>query len=958
MSFLTKLVLVPALLAVVRSEFPFDLEADLELEPGVTRNEDLTSYRLPEDLDPIHADIEITPYFETAPAGKEPFTFDGVTRHIFKAVKDNLNAFVLQDNVRDVRTVSLTTADGTLVALNAANPFERIRQYFFLKINLAEGITLVNGEIYHLTIEYIGNINETPMTRGMFRGSYIDNGTLHWYAACHLQPTHGRQLFPSFDEPGFKSTFNITVNRPANFTETFSNMRIRDTVDMGDRVKEYFYQTPRMSAYLITIHISAHFKVLSENYDNEKSYRIIGRPNAEGQGEYALEVGPPLTKWMEDYFGIEYYTMGEDMKNDQLASPDWASGATENWGLVSYRELRLLYEEGETNAADKISIGTITAHELAHKWFGNYITARWWDNVWINEGFASYFEYFAMDAVDKDLELKDQFNIMYLQSALSADSSASTRALRHTVNSPAEVTGHFSGISYTKGASLLLMLKHFLSEDTFKKALHTFLVDRAYEHAFPEDLYRAFKAAVTEDGIIGNVDIEAFLNTWVDQPGYPVLSVSVDTNSGLVSLKQDRFYLSATATPTDETWPLPLTYTTSRNPDWENLTPSEVMLGKTHQIPIEPGYDWVIFNVQQQGIYRVNYDTKTWENIANSLRSNHATIHHLNRAQIVDDVFALMRSENMKYDLGFRVLDFLKQDTSYFSWYPAITGLNWIRNRFLHLPEVLAQYDEQMYEFLDAVIKDLGYDVPSVEPVTKTLNRFYTLTFACNIGHKGCTEDAVQKFRAYRDGTSSSVNPNLRRHVFCQGLREGGYEDWKFLKERLLRSNNQADSIAMLRSLGCTPNEQAIQEYLEMLLSDNIKAQDRLNGFTFLFMGNRGNSKVALQFLKQRVADIRAAVILPASFNSILSNMAAYLDNEGLDDMEQWLRNNQADVPEFNVGLNAIASARTSMKWGTDRAKEILEAVQGSGTVPGGAASIIVPTITLLLSSVVAMMLR
>ncbi|XP_049870024.1 membrane alanyl aminopeptidase-like [Pectinophora gossypiella] len=946
MGLLFKLVFLPALLAIIKAEFPLDYEETY------SRNDvrDSDSYRLPEDLDPIHFNVEITPYFE-AETDKEAFTFDGIVTIWVKATKSDINVLTIQENVREIQEVTVTNELGVPVLLNEETPIERVREYHFLKIYLRDGVTLVNDETYIIKIVYIGNINETPLSRGIFRGSYKgDDGKIHWYAASHLQPVNSRQAFPCFDEPGFKSTFNITINRPPNFGPSYSNMRVAEEILMGDRVKEIFHTTPRMSAYLVTVHISEEFKVIADNNDEAASYRIIARPNAEGQGEYALEVGPPLTKWLSNYFQIDYYAMEKDLKNDQIAVPDWASGATENWGLVSYRELRLLNEDGETNAVDKMSIATITAHELAHKWFGNLITCRWWNNVWINEGFASYFEYFAMDGVDKSMELEDQFNIMYVHSALSTDSSANTRALQHAVNSPAEVTGHFSGISYSKGASLLLMMKHFVSENTFKKALNYFLVEKAYEHAHPEDLYSAFSKAVSEDNTIpSNLLIDAILKYWVDVPGYPILTVDVNMNSGLLKLTQERFFISGSASEIRQQWPIPLTFTTGENPNWENLTPSHVMIDNEMEIQSNPGHHWVIFNVKQKGIYRVNYDTHNWEMIAAALKENSSTIHHLNRAQIVDDVFALMRSQRITYDLGFQVLDFLKQETNYYVWYPAISGFSWLRNRFLHLPDSLEEFDKILYEFLDAVITEVGYDVPlTEEPLTRTLNRFYILNFACSIGHEGCINDAVAKFAARN---TVSVNPNIRRHVFCKGIHEGGYEEWKSIYDRRIQSNNQADQVAMLRALGCTNDEQAVKEYLEMILSDDVKAQDRLNAFTFLFMGDRKNTHAALDFIKENIDDIRSAVVLQTWFNSLLSNLASYMDEEGLTAMEQWLQENQETIPEYSVGISAIQSARNSMQWGTDNVQIILDAARDS-------AAVILPTTLLLFTTLMTLFLK
>ncbi|XP_072939870.1 putative aminopeptidase-2 [Epargyreus clarus] len=936
MSLLLKLLLLPVLLAVVKAEFPFDLDELIERTSDVGEE----FYRIPEDLDPINYDVEITPYFE-ATTTREAFTFDGIVTITLRAVKAGITSLIIQENVREILSVTLTDTAGVPIALNGSNPFERLRDFHFLKINLRDGVTLTNSQVYRLTVVYLGNINETPLSRGVFRGSYRDdNGKLHWYAATHLQPTHSRQAFPSFDEPGFKSTFNIIINRPAHFTETFSNMRIKESTLIGDRVREVFHTTPRMSAYLVTFHISEEFKVIADNNDRNNSYRILARPNAQGQGEYALEVGPPLTKWLEEYLGIDYYSMGEDMKNDQIASPDWASGATENWGLVTYREVRLLYQDGETSNFDKKYIATITAHELAHKWFGNLVTCRWWDNVWINEGFASYFEYFAMDEVDKSMELEDQFNVFYLQSALSVDASISTRALQHTVNSPAQVTGHFTGISYSKGAAFLLMLKHYVTESTFKKALHYFLVDRAYEHAFPVDLFNNFARAVREDQTLpSGVDIAAMMRYWVEEPGYPLITVNVNMATGVMSISQERFFVNPT-NPTNQVWSVPLTYTTGSNPNWNDLRSTNLMTGRTMEITKSPGHEWVIFNVQQKGIYRVNYDTHNWEMLASALKRNRTSIHRMNRAQIVDDVFALMRAEKITFDLGFQVLDFLKEETNFFVWYPAISGFTWLRNRFLHLPATLEQFDTILKEFLTAVIREVGYNVAANEPLTTTLNRFFILTFACNIGHDGCVNDAVIKFRNLRTN-GVAVNPNLRRHVFCEGLRHGGFEEWQFLYQRRMNSNNQADQVAMLRALGCTTTERAVTAYLEMVLSDDVKAQDSVNAMTFLYMGDRANAKVALQYIKPRVEQFRRKVVLPAWWENILINLASYLDEEGLQDMQQWLNTNQASIPSFQTGLNAITSSRNSMQWGTDRADRILRAARGS-------APALVPTFTLL----------
>ncbi|KAJ8733128.1 hypothetical protein PYW08_001426 [Mythimna loreyi] len=933
-------VILLALVAVTTADSPLPLD----IEEAESRNTAASeAYRLPEVLDPIHYDVEITPYFATS-GTNQAFTFDGVVKIIFRVRSDSVSSVVVHQNVRQIKSVNLAFDGGPQIALDTDTQFEINEQYQFLEVNLPAGRTFMKGVQYVLTVEYIGNINETPLSRGVFRGSYKDaNGQDSWYVATHLQPTHSRQAFPSFDEPGFKSTFRIIINRPLDYAESFSNMPLESSVLIGDRYKETFRVTPRMSAYLVTFHIHQGFEAIATHNDDKKPYRILARPTTQGQGAYALQVGPPLTDWLSDYFGIEYYDMEPYLKNDQIASPYWASGATENWGLVTYRELRLLYQEGETNAADKLSIGTITAHELAHKWFGNLITCRWWDNVWINEGFASYFEYFAMDGVYPELELADQFNVMYLQSALSADSGSSTRALQHPVNSPAEVTGHFTGISYSKGASLLLMLKHLVTEKTFKKALNTFLKENAYQHAFPSDLYSAFNKSVAQDIPDASYDISSLMKYWVEEQGYPVLKVTVDPASGRINLEQNRFFISATATPTSQVWPLPLTYTIQENPDWDNLVPSKVMTTKTDFIDHAAGQGWVIFNVQQKGIYRVNYDERNWWLLAYALNNDFTTIHHLNRAQIVDDVFALMRSGQLSYKIGFSVLEFLKKDTSFYSWYPAISGFSWLRNRLVHRPEKLAEFDKILSDFLAPVIRDLTYNVVPNEHVTRTLNRVHVLNLACNVMRLSeCVTDAVAKFKASQDTTNAvSVNPNLRRHVFCQGIREGGASAFTYILNRRAASNNQADEVVMLRALGCTISDNERQQYLaNILINSQVKAQDRVNAFTWFYMGDRTNARSALTFIKNNHAVIKTAVVLQAWFNNVITGITGYLDADGLNEMEEWLKTNPLTASETAAGLSAIESARASMAWGDLHADDIITA---ASNIDGAQLTTLVP---------------
>ncbi|XP_047510698.1 membrane alanyl aminopeptidase-like [Pieris napi] len=929
--------LILALLALTRSEklTLADIDDSMTIEDEILVRSPDEIYRLPTTVKPISYDIFIDFYF--AEKTDNPFSYNGRENIIIQAQQSDVFQIVLHANVDKINNVTVETEDGATLDLGSPS-YLLEPQYHFLKINLQQALAMNTN--YTLNIDYSSTMNEGPMKRGIWRGWYKDNnGVERIYTTTHFQPYNARQAFPCWDEPFFKSVFTVHLSAPASYIKMFSNSEVASIENDANagRLTTNFYPTPRMSSYLVTFLVSETFQVIAEDTSFKPPIRIIGRSNTAGLADHALELTVKMTQFFDEYFEIPYSTLHPHLTNDHISSPDWASAATENWGMVSYRELYMIIDPKETIMSTEQYASTLVSHELAHKWMGNLITCFWWSNTWINEGFASYFGYIAAHGMFPKYELHEHFNSRYLQASLSFDSGTSTVPLNHDVNTPAQVTGHFGTISYSKGAAFLRMISDMITPETFRKACKFFLIDNAFEPTDQHDLYEAFSKAIQEDRTLSqyqHFNFTEFYRIWVNEAGYPILNVTVNHSTGEMELSQERFFISATAASTGQIYPIPITYSTKSKPSFDELKPSYMMSGDRAVLNKDVGEEWVIFNNQQHGLYRVNYDEKTWNLIADALLKTPDDIHHLNRAQVVDDVFALMRSEKMTYDYGFKILRFLEKETNYHVWNPAISGYTWLRNRFRHLPETQATFDAHVLGYMEHVINYLGYEPKANESTTTSVTRQEVLHFACLLGHEGCVKESLNRFIALKNG--NWIDPRIRRNVYVVGIREGGAEDFNFLLNRFQTSNYANDQLEMLRGLGATRDPQLLTRYLELTLTKEVRSHDKVNAYNYALLGNKDNSKTVLEFVKNNIDTLRKVYVEDSPANPVhtaLSNLASYLEEGGLQEYEAWLRSTQTNSLQFNRAISAINSARNTMAWGTANADMILKATRSSASV-------------------------
>ncbi|CAH1647273.1 unnamed protein product [Spodoptera littoralis] len=797
----------------------------------------------------------------------------------------------------------------------------------FLKISTSN---LNPNTDYIVKMSFTGTL-QTDM-RGFYRSWYIDNtGDRRWMATTQFQPGHARRAFPCYDEPSFKATFDITLVRNAENTQpSLSNMPINSdlTSNNDGKITETFYTTPIMSTYLLAFIVSNYIPV-ETGTNSERPFRIFARNNIGDTGKYSLEIGEKLLTLMETYTAYPYYTMADNMEMKQAAIPDFSAGAMENWGLLTYREALILYDPANSNNWYKQRIANIISHEIAHMWFGNLVTCDWWDTLWLNEGFARFYQYYLTHKAEPEMGYDTRFIVEQLQVAMLSDSSASAHALTNPdVSDPDSVRDHFSTITYAKGASILRMTQHLLGEDIYQKGLQAYLKDRALKTAIPEDLFRNLEAEAGNalDAYDG-MTIARYFKSWSDKAGHPLLTVNVDHASGRMTVVQTQFDVNNGVSSSNGLWDIPLTWTRAKSPDFNNLKPSEFMSGPLKIIDRgSTGREWVIFNKQQSGFYRVNYDPSTWALITLALRSdNREVIHEYNRAQIVDDVFVLARSSILSYTRALNILSFLEFEDKYAPWVAAIAGFNFALRRLAHDDIERENLKNIIFKSSTAIVQRLGFNEGANSHFMDDLLRMHVMTFLCNAGHEQCSEAATQSFQAWRvNGTR--IPPNMRPWVYCGGLRNGNEADFDYFWQRYLAEDLSNEKVVMINAAGCTGNENALHKLLNTIVdtsvTQDIRPQDYSAAISSAVSSNEYNTMRVFNWLKnnpQHLDNENGRSLLQSATNRLLNEAQ-------IVEVETWFTSaTPPPAAAITVARNGIATSRANMQWYRRRLPEFAE---------------------------------
>uniref|UniRef100_H3CNZ7 Aminopeptidase n=1 Tax=Tetraodon nigroviridis TaxID=99883 RepID=H3CNZ7_TETNG len=886
-------------------------------------------YRLPTSLSPSSYKVTLWPRL-TADSSTGLYIFTGESTVNFQCVEET-DLILIHSN-----KLNYTKQDNQLARLSGADApsiksswLELPTQYLVIQL---EG-KLVKGNTYSLNTMFTGELADD--LGGFYRSEYKENGVTKIVATTQMQPTDARKAFPCFDEPAMKANFSITLLHPEGTVALSNGKQIggSSAVEEGQKVlRTVFQETPKMSTYLLAFIVSE-FGFVNNTVD-DVLIRIFARKSAieANQGDYALNKTGDILKFFEGYYGVPYPL---PKSADQIALPDFNAGAMENWGLITYRETALLYDPRFSSNSNKERVATIIAHELAHMWFGNLVTLHWWNDLWLNEGFASYVEYLGADRAEPDWNVKDLIVLNDVHRVFAIDALASSHPLSskpEDIQKPAQISELFDAISYSKGASVLRMLSDFLSEEVFKKGLKTYLETFQFGTAVYTDLWDHLQKAVNSSEVVLGNSVADIMNTWVLQMGFPV--VTIDTSTGQVSQRHFLLDLDSNVTtpsPFQYKWIVPINWMkngTSQKREWLRAETATIDAMKTSQ--------WLLANHNVTGYYRVNYDQGNWEKLLDTLNTSHESIPVINRAQLVDDAFNLARAKIISTELALRTTTYLKNEREFMPWESAIDNLDFFYLMFDRsevygpLQTYLRNQVTPLFQHYKNVTKDWT-NVPAGH--MDQYNQVNAISLACRTGLKECQDLASRWFKDWRDTGNNTIHANLRLTVYCNAIAAGGEAEWNFAWDKFNESTVATEQEKLRSALACTKQPWLInRSYLEYTLDpDRIRKQDATSTIVYIANNVMGQS-LAWDFIRARWSYIFTQYGGGSfSFSNLINGVTKRFSSEF--ELQQLLQFKE-DNAEVGFGSGTLAldqsieKTRANIKWITENKQIVLKWLQ------------------------------
>uniref|UniRef100_A0AAX7URT5 Aminopeptidase n=1 Tax=Astatotilapia calliptera TaxID=8154 RepID=A0AAX7URT5_ASTCA len=679
----------------------------------------------------------------------------------------------------------------------------------FLELELMD--PLETGGNYSLFLSFHGEVSDN--LEALYLSRYTDDLNtlslsipcmLRFIAATNLQPTDARKVFPCFDEPDMKAVFKLTI------------IHRRETRALGNAApygkNKFLYDewqytifraTPKMSTYLFA------FAVVDD------SFKSITSPSSD-----------------TDRNCVHFFVISLD----QLALPDLYPAAMENWGLITYQEGFLLYQEGVSSLLHKEDIATVIAHELAHQWFGNEVTMKWWNDLWLNEGIATYLSYIAVDSVEPTFNIKEISIMNDLHDAFREDALASSHPLSPAskeINTTDHILGMFDSISYSKGAIVLRMLANHVGEVVFNKGLQMYLKAFQYGNVEKDDLLKYIQMAATQNrgnkAVRNTDDIAGFMNPWTTQSGYPV--ITINTTNGQVYQKQFLFNNSANSS------------------HWLKKQTNK----KNTRFFTKNG-EWILANINCIGYYRVNYNPENWERLLAQLQKNRHSIPLLNRGQLIDDAFNLARAKLVNVTLALNSTLFLTKETEFLPWESAVRNLEYFILMF-DRSEVYGPMQtylrEQVRELYNVFKNDTDDDRVPQNDHSLQYTQLLAIKLACSNGLPECVEMAKQKYAAWMErNNTNSIHPNLRSEIYCQAVAAGEKEEWEFAWDMYQTSSNTSEKEQLRRALSCTKKIWLLSRYLDYTLDpEKIRLMDVASTIYYIAQNSAGQA-LAWNFIR------------------------------------------------------------------------------------------------------------
>ncbi|KAL9096173.1 MAG: hypothetical protein Q9165_001696 [Trypethelium subeluteriae] len=764
---------------------------------------DITKGRevLPKNVKPTHYNLTLEPNFQT-------FKYDG---------KVDIDLDVLEDT----KSISLNTLELDIDKSEVHSGSSLITSSPKLSHDVDGQTTTFSfdqtipaGSKAKLSITFTGTLNDNMA--GFYRSSWEgSDGSKQWMATTQMEATDARRAFPCWDEPALKARFTVTLIADKHLT-CLSNMdeasatEVDSKISGGKRIAHKFNTSPLMSTYLLAFIVSELKSIETNSF--RVPIRVFATPDKDIEhGRFSLELAARTLEFYEKKFNSKFPLP----KMDMAAIPDFSAGAMENWGLVTYRVVDILFDQKTASASSKQRVAEVVQHELAHQWFGNLVTMDFWDGLWLNEGFATWMSWYSCNAFYPEWKVWQGYVTDNLQSALALDSLRSSHPIEVPVKRADEINQIFDAISYSKGSCVLRMISTYLGEETFMEGIRRYLAKYAYGNTQTKDLWASLSDA-------SGKDVEQVMDIWTKNVGYPVVHVTEDPSSQSIHVKQNRFLRTSDVKPDEDKTLYPV-FLELRTKDGVN---KDIVLSKREESFKLDDLDFFKLNADHSGIYRTSYTPERMEKLGNAARKGLLSTE--DRAGMIADAGALASTGYQKTSALFSLLQSFSSESEFVVWDEILSRLSSVRAAWLF-------EDQSTKDALRAFQRDLssakshqlGWTFRDSDG--HVAQQFKSLLFgsAALAGDADTRDAASDMFARFSAGDRSAIHPNLRGAIYAIVLQEGGAKEYDAILAEYKNAATSEERNTALRALGRAKGAELIERTLGLPLdSDVVKPQD------------------------------------------------------------------------------------------------------------------------------------
>jgi aminopeptidase N len=725
-------------------------------------------------------------------------------------------------------------------------------------------------------------IGYTGILNNQLRGLYLSKANGRKYAVTQFEATDARRAYPSFDEPAYKATFDVSVVANKGDTGISNGKIISDTPGRGaGKHTIRFATTPKMSSYLVALAVGD-FEYIEGSADGIP-IRVWTTPGKKQQGSFALEAAENFMRYFNHYFEIKY----PFEKLDIIAFPDFAAGAMENTAAITYRESYLLLDDSKASVDAHKLVASVLAHEMAHMWFGDLVTMQWWDDVWLNEGFANWMQTKPVAAwkPEWNIELDD---VETSGGALNVDSLANTRPIHQAAETPEQITELFDGIAYNKAAAVLQMLEAYLGPSTFRAGVNQYLKKHAYGNATADDFWSTLAA-------VSNKPVDRIMATFVKQPGAPMVAVKAQctNNATTVTLSQRRYFYDRNlfSAGNDELWQIPVCMKAGE--DGKNQEKCELLTKKEDSFTLPGCAPWVMTNAGAAGFYRSGYEPEAVRAMSRNLETALAPAE---RIRLLSDEWASVRVGRHPIGYYLALADGLQAERNRGVMDQLTTQLEYIGD-YLLTDADREPYQRWVRDLLTPSAKELGWQPKAGESDDRKTMRAQVLY---TLGHTGRDPQLLAEAATLAQqalDNPQAVDGTIAPTVFRLAAQNGDASLYDKIMNRMQQVKaSPQEYYVLMKALSRFSDPKLLERTLQFALTPEVRTQDAPHLISGV-MANPAGSRIAWDFVRTRWAEIEKMM---AGFNtgSLVTATGSFCDAGLRDEVKDFFSTHKVPASE------------------------------------------------------------